>query len=77
MQIRLKYDSLNSVCTITKGIRGCIFSCVQPFYGRVVSNLDRSVHRSLWVLVAHSSFIEGSLTTKNTASGHFKLVYGS
>jgi hypothetical protein len=30
-----------------------------------VSNLDRSMHRSLWVLVAHSSFIEGSHTTKN------------
>jgi hypothetical protein len=36
-----------------------------------VSNLDpeRSMHRL--VLVAHSSFIEGSHTTKNTASAYF------
>jgi hypothetical protein len=27
------------------------------------------MHRSLWVKVAHSLFIEGSLTTKNTVSG--------
>jgi hypothetical protein len=33
-----------------------------------VSDLDRAMHRSLWVLVAHISFIEGSHTTKNTAS---------
>ncbi len=33
-----------------------------------MSDLDRSMHRSLWVWVAHSSFIEGSHTTKNTAS---------
>ncbi len=45
-----------------------IFSHVLPSYERVVSNLDRPMHRSLWVLVAHSSFIEGSHTTKNTAS---------
>jgi hypothetical protein len=29
--------------------RGRIFSRVQPFYERAVSNLDRSMHRSLWV----------------------------
>jgi len=29
--------------------RGCIFSHVQPFYERVVSDLDRPMHRSLWV----------------------------
>jgi hypothetical protein len=33
-----------------------------------VSDLNRSMHRSLWVEVAHSSFIEGSRMTKNTAS---------
>ncbi len=49
---------------------GCIFSHVRPFYERALSNLDRSMHRSLRVLVVHSSFIEWSHTTKNTASGH-------
>jgi len=49
--------------------RGHIFSHVRPFYERAVSNLDRPMHRSLWVLVTHSSFTEGSHTTKNTASG--------
>jgi hypothetical protein len=39
---------------------------MRPFYERAVSNLDRSMHRSLWVKVAHRSF-----TTKNTASGVF------
>ncbi len=37
---------------------GRIFSCVRPFYERAVSDLDRSTNRSLWVQVAHSSFIE-------------------
>ncbi len=46
-----------------------IFSCVRPFYERAVSNLDRSMHISLWAYVAHSSFIEGLHTTKNIASG--------
>jgi len=48
--------------------RGCIFSCVQPIYERAVSDLDpsRSMHRT--VLVAHSLFIEGSHTAKNTAT---------
>ncbi len=41
-----------------------------PYYERAVSDLDRSKHRSLWVRVAHSSFIEGSLTTKNKASDY-------
>jgi hypothetical protein len=27
------------------------------------------MHKSLWALVAHSSFTEGSHMTKNTASG--------
>ncbi len=31
-----------------------------------MSDLDRSMHRSLLVKVAHSSFMEGSHTTKNT-----------
>jgi hypothetical protein len=34
-----------------------------------VSDLDRSIHRPLWVYVTHSSFIEESHTTKNTAYG--------
>ncbi len=42
-----------------------IFSHVWPFYEQAVSDLDRSMHRSQ---VAHSSFIEGSHTTKNSAS---------
>ncbi len=48
--------------------RGCSFSHVRPFYERAESNLNpcRSMHKS--VQVAHSSFIEGSHTTKNTAS---------
>ncbi len=45
--------------------RGHIYSRVRPFYEPAVSDLDRSMHRSLWVLVAHNSFIEGSHTTKN------------
>jgi len=49
---------------------GCIFSHVRPFYEQAVSDQPdiygdqhRSMHRSLWVLAAHSSFIEH--TTKN------------
>ncbi len=34
-----------------------------------MSNLDRSMHRSLWVKVTHSSFIEGSHMAKNMAFG--------
>ncbi len=33
-----------------------------------MSDLDRSMHRSLWVWAAHSSFIERSHITKNMAS---------
>ncbi len=47
---------------------GRIYTCVRPFNERPVSNLDRSMNRSLWAYIAHSSFIEGSHTTKNTAS---------
>ncbi len=63
--------SITTVNNTTRGHanRGHIFSCVRPFYERSVSDLDRSMHRSLWVYVAHSSFIEGSHMTKNTASG--------
>jgi hypothetical protein len=50
-------------------MRGHIVSGVRPFYKQAVSDLDRSMHRSQWLQVAHSSFIEGSHTTKNTASG--------
>ncbi len=31
------------------GTRGHIFSHVRPFYERAVSNLDRSMDKSLWV----------------------------
>ncbi len=48
--------------------RGHIFSCVRPSYEWAVSDLDRPMNISLWVQVAHSSFIELSQTTKNTAS---------
>jgi hypothetical protein len=40
-----------------------------PSMNEAVGDLDRSMHGSLWVQVAHSSFIEGSHTTKNTAFG--------
>ncbi len=50
------------------GSWGRIFSCVQTPYERAVSELDRSIHTSLWASVAHNSFIEGSHTNKNTAS---------
>jgi hypothetical protein len=53
---------------ITSVTRGRDFSHVRPFYEQAVSNLDRSMHKSLWVLDAHSSFIEGSHMTKNMAS---------
>ncbi len=49
-------------------IWGSIFSHVRPSYEWAVSDKDRSMHISLWVQVAHSSFIEGSHTTKNAAS---------
>ena len=42
---------------------------MRPFYEQAVNNVDRSMHRSLLVLVAHSSFIEGLHATKNMASG--------
>ncbi len=48
---------------------GSIFSHVRPFFERAVSDLDRSMHISLWISVTPSSFIEGSHMTKNTASG--------
>jgi hypothetical protein len=48
--------------------KSCIFSHVQPFYERAVSNWNRSMNKSLWASVAHSSFMEGSHMTKNTAS---------
>ncbi len=50
--------------------RSHIFSCVRSSYEQPVSDLDRSMHRSLWVWVTHSSFIEGSHTTKNMTSGN-------
>ncbi len=36
-----------------------------------MSDLDRFMHRSLWVYVTQSSFIEGSHMTKNTAFAYF------
>ncbi len=53
--------------------RGRIFSGVRPFYEQVVSDLGRSRHRSLWVQVTHSSFIEGSHMTKNTVISRMPL----
>ncbi len=49
-------------------LTGLIFSHVRPFYERAVSNIDpkRSMYRP--VQVAHSLFVEGSHTTKNTGS---------
>ncbi len=79
-QLMLLYSKLvcSSIpCISTLRSRICVekvwflrqyFSCVQPFYERAVSNLDSSLHISLWVQVAHSSFIEGLHTTKNMAS---------
>jgi hypothetical protein len=61
-------EELASLDRYRTGARGLIFSCVQPFYERAVSDLDRPMHRFLWVQVAHSMFIQGSHTTKNTAS---------
>jgi hypothetical protein len=48
--------------------RGRIFSRVRPFYEWAVSDLDRSMHRSLWFYVTHSTYIHRSHTTKNMAS---------
>jgi hypothetical protein len=45
------------------------FSRVRPFYEQAVSNLEWSMRTSLWVYVAHSSYIEGTLMTKNTTFG--------
>ncbi len=61
---------------VTKNIRGRIFSCVRPFYEWALSNLDRSMHTSLLVWVAHILFIEGSHMNKNTTSGS-KLLSAS
>jgi hypothetical protein len=33
----------------TKIVRGKIYSLVRPFYERAVGDLDRSMHRSLWI----------------------------
>ncbi len=62
-------------CTqyVIKICQGHIFSHVRPLYEQALSDLYRSMHRSLWAQVAHSSFIEGSHTTKNTASGIFLI----
>jgi len=64
------WQHINICCLLNNIIatRGRIFSRVRPFYEQAVSDLDRSMHRSLWVLVTQSSFMEGSHTNKNTAS---------
>jgi len=54
---------------MTEVSSGHIFSCVRPFCERALSDLDRSMNRSLWVQVAHRSFIEGSHVTKNGELG--------
>ena len=63
------------VCHSCVGSWGHIFSRVWPFYERAVSDLDWSMHISLWVYVAHSSFIVGLHTTKNTASGFHQTYF--
>jgi hypothetical protein len=68
------YHCMHAYAVFSKFTRGHIFSHVRPFFERAVSNLDRSMHISLWVKVAHSSFIEGSHATKNTASGYFIIA---
>jgi hypothetical protein len=62
-----------NIGNIVELYRGRIFIHVRPSYEWAVSDQDRSMHISLWALVAHSSFIEGSHMAKNTASGlsHF------
>ncbi len=59
---------------LVKVYRGCIFSHERPCYEGAVSDLDpkRSMHKP--VQVAHSLFIEGSHTTKNTASRLIKFL---
>jgi hypothetical protein len=63
---------------ITK-LRQSIFAfrylCVRPFYERAVSDQypQRSMHRTVYV--AHSSFIEGSYMTKNTASVFLHFIH--
>ncbi len=37
------------LCYKAQGARGSIFSRARPSYEQDVSNLDRSMHRSLWV----------------------------
>jgi hypothetical protein len=54
---------------LCKACRGCIFSCVRPFYERAVSDLGPS--RSM---VAHSSFIEGLHTKKYSLCSIAKLL---
>jgi hypothetical protein len=63
------YFSGADVSLDTRLARGPVFSHVQPFYEQAVSDIDRYLHISLWVWVAHRSFIEGLHMTKNTASG--------
>jgi hypothetical protein len=68
MHDHLKPFLYNFECSIEQVNRGHIFSCVWPFYEWAVSDMDRSMHRSLLVLVAHNLFVEGSHIPKNTAS---------
>jgi hypothetical protein len=69
----LSITALSRTALSITPLRGRIFSCVQPFYEQAVSNLDRSMHRSLWVQGTHRSFIEGSHMTKNTPSATQKI----
>jgi hypothetical protein len=41
-------------CLLMKVFWDRIFSCAWPFYEQAVSDLDRSMHRSLWVQFAQS-----------------------
>ncbi len=74
-QSKNQNKNILDICT-----RGRIFSRVRPSYEQAVSDLDRSMHISLWFQVTHSSFIKGSHTTKNMFSGHiyegiFKFIF--
>ncbi len=56
-------------CTTFVSSEGVFLVLFDPSVNEL-NDLDRSMHRSLWVWVAHNSFIEGSLMTKNAASDY-------
>jgi hypothetical protein len=70
LSVEIEYIMLSAKCHSNpkSALTGRIFSHVRPLYERAMSDLYRSMHRSLWVWVAHSLFLEGLHMTKNTAS---------